>query len=367
MADILFVMKYPLNGQETLIPKFQGQMAAMERLGHRAWYLGWDEAGIWLCRDEEKTLVCRSRFSRLPGYSHTFLFDDLMEGMKNAVRQMPFALVYMRYMMTFSKAPAAFQAVKESGAKLVVEHPTYPFENGKKTSLLREPVFRYADHVFRQVEPMIDLYTLIGEEAGGTLNGRPAMNITNGVDADSLPLHRSRGEAGPPAILALASMTRGQGYDRLLRAMAPVQEDYVIYFAGSSSDGSLEEWQRLAQELNMGEKAQFLGSVQGAALDELTDRCDIGMGGLGIHRLGQTVSRPLKQREYMARGLPFFYAVNDPDMPEDERMCRHLPDDETIPDGAEILRFAKESRLDAELPGPMPGNIWGGNSSSNPY
>ena len=31
MADILFVMKYPLNGQETLIPKFQGQMAAMER------------------------------------------------------------------------------------------------------------------------------------------------------------------------------------------------------------------------------------------------------------------------------------------------------------------------------------------------
>ena len=44
---------------------------------------------------------------------------------------------------------------------------------------------------------------------------------------------------------------------------------------------------------------------------------------------------------------------DDPDMPEDERMCRHLPDDETIPDGAEILRFAKESRLDAELPARM--------------
>ena len=47
-------MKYPLNGQETLIPKFQGQMAAMERLGHRAWYLGWDEAGIRLCRGERR-------------------------------------------------------------------------------------------------------------------------------------------------------------------------------------------------------------------------------------------------------------------------------------------------------------------------
>lgn len=292
MADILFVMKYPLNGQETLIPKFQGQMAAMERLGHRAWYLGWDEAGIWLCRGEEKKLMHRSRFSRLPGYSHTFLFDDLMEGMKNAVRQMPFALVYMRYMMTFSKAPAAFQSVKESGAKLVMEHPTYPFENGKKTNLLREPVFRYADYVFRQVEPMIDLYTLIGEEAGRDAE-RPSRHEHHQRRGRGQPAPAQEpGRGGPPAILALASMTRGQGYDRLLRAMAPVQEDYVIYFAGGSSDGSLEEWQRLAQELNMGEKAQFLGPVQDAALDELTDRCDIGMGGLGIHRLGQTVSRP---------------------------------------------------------------------------
>ena len=127
----------------------------------------------------------------------------------------------------------------------------------------------------------------------------------------------------------------------------------MLYFAGGSSDGSLEEWQKLSQELGLGEKARFLGPVQGAALDELTARCDVGMGGLGIHRLGQSVSRPLKQREYMARGLPFFYAVNDPDMPEDESMCRRLPDDETIPDGAEILRFARESRLDAALPARM--------------
>ena len=169
-------------------------------------------------------------------------------------------------MMTFSKAPAAFQAVKESGAKLVMEHPTYPFENGKKTNLLREPVFRYADYRFPAGGAHDRPVHADRRRSRRDATAAPAMNITNGVDADSLPLHRSRGEAGPPAIMALASMTRGQGYDRLLRAMAPVQEDYVIYFAGGSSDGSLEEWQRLAQELNMGEKAQFLSPVQGAVL-----------------------------------------------------------------------------------------------------
>ena len=64
-----------------------------------------------------------------------------------------------------------------------------------------------------------------------------------------------------------------------------------------------------------------------------------------LHRLSEWLNH--------SYGLPFFYAVNDPDMPEDESMCRRLPDDETIPDGAEILRFAKESRLDAALPARM--------------
>lgn len=353
MAKALFVMKYPLAGDDSLIPKFQGQMAAMEKLGVQAYFLGWDRKGIWLCRKEERKLLRASRFTALPGYSHTVLFYDLMEALKKAAAQERFQLVYMRYMTTFGNAPAAFRTVKESGAKIVVEHPTFPFANGKKTSLLREPVFRYAEKVFRRLEPEIDLYTLIGAEGGGSLNGRPALNIANGVDVESLPLHKSRGDGEAPAILALASMTRGQGYDRLLKAMAPVKEPYVIYMAGGNSDGSLEEWKRLAQELGLEERVRFLGPVFGEKLDELAERCDVGIGGLAIHRMGQKSSRPLKQREYMARGLPFIYAVDDPDMPENERFCLRFPDDESIPDGEKILAFAKRSRLDRELPGEM--------------
>lgn len=42
------------------------------------------------------------------------------------------------------------------------------------------------------------------------------------------------------------------------------------------------------------------------------------------HRKGQYRSMTLKLREYMARGLPFVYAVDDPSLPEDPAVCLRL-------------------------------------------
>ena len=163
----------------------------------------------------ERTLLHRARLTGLPGYEKTLLYVDLMAALKKAAALRRFDLVYMRFLPVFHNAPGALAAVKAGGARLVVEHPTYPFENGKRSSLLRMPVFAYNAHVFRRLEPMIDLYTLIGDPCDGTLNGRPAMNILNGVDVSRLPLHVPRRGAKDIGLLALASMSVWQGYDRL--------------------------------------------------------------------------------------------------------------------------------------------------------
>ena len=96
---------------------------------------------------------------------------------------------------------------------------------------------------------MVDLYTLIGEDGGGTLRGRPAMNIVNGVDV-RLPLHVPR--TGDPAVrlLALASMSGWHGYDRILRSLAAYRgdADVRVEFAGGDGDGSLGKWKLLTDE-----------------------------------------------------------------------------------------------------------------------
>lgn len=355
MASVLFLMRYPLERDDNLKIKFDGQMAAVRALGHEAACIGWDRRGLWLCREDGRTLLRSSRLTGLPGYDKTLVYVELMAALKRAAALVRFDAVYMRFMPVFDNAPGALAAVKAQGARLVVEHPTYPFENGKRTSLVRMPVFAWNARVFRRLEPMIDLYALIGEPCGGTLNGRPAMNILNGVDVRRLPLHQPRVGAQDVGMLALASMSVWQGYDRLIEALARYGggERVTLHMVGGEGDGSLAAWKRLAQERGVADRVVFHGELHGAALDEVAAACDIGVGGLGLHRKGQYRSMTLKLREYMARGLPFVYAVEDPSLPEEPNFCLKIANDESAIDLSALVAFARRAQADAATPARM--------------
>ncbi len=354
MAAILFVMRYPLEGWENLKTKFNGQMAAAEALGHEAWFLGYDRQGLWLCRGSERSLVRRSPWASLPGYAKTLFYADVMAALREAARRKRFDVVYLRYMRVFFNAPGAVRQVKDAGAKLILEHPTYPFAHGKLNSPLRKPVFWVIDRVFERLEPMIDLYALIGDPCGETLHGIPAVNIVNGVDVDAMPPHPRR-ETPDIGLLALASMSRWQGYDRLIESLAAYRgdADVTVHMVGGEGDGSLAEWKRLAQERGVADRVVFHGELFGERLDEVTNACDVGVGGLGLYRKGQFCSMTLKLREYMARGLPFVYAVDDPDVPEEPRFCLRLPNDDSAIDMEQLIAFARRAKADKEAPSLM--------------
>lgn len=354
MARALFVMRYPLDGWDNLKNKFNGQLAAMEALGHEAWHIAWGRGGMWLCRGESRTLLRRCPLSSMPGYCKTYLYVDLMAAVKQAFARQTFDVVYMRYMPVFWNAPGAMRRVKEQGAKLIVEHPTYPVENGRTTSPLRKPVFRYNEHVFAKLEPCIDLYTLIGDPCGPTLHGIPAMNIVNGVDVDALPLHRTR-VGKDTHLLALASMSHWQGYDRLIESLAAYQghEEITLHMVGGEGDGSLAAWKKLAQERGVADRVIFHGELFSEALNALVEKCDVGIGGLGLYRKKQFQSMTLKLREYMARGLPFVYAVEDPSIPLDPRFCMKVSNNDAPISMERIAAFANAVKADPVAPAEM--------------
>lgn len=351
MAAILFVMRYPLDCWENLKAKFDGQMAAAEALGHEAWFLGYDKAGVWLCGDGQRTLVRRAPLGAVPGYAKTLFYVDLMGGLRKALSLKRFDVVYLRYMRFFFNAPGALSRVKASGAKLILEHPTYPFEHGRVMSPLRRPVFWVLDRVFARIEPLLDLYALIGDPCGPELNGVPAINIVNGVDVDRIPPHENR-PTPDIGFLALASMSRWQGYDRLIEALAAYrgEADITLHMVGGEGDGALAEWKRLARERGVEDRVCFHGQLYGPQLDEVAARCDVGVGGLGLFRKGQFCSMTLKLREYMARGLPFVYAVDDPDVPQEPRFCLRVPNDDSAIDMEELVAFARRAKADDGAP-----------------
>jgi hypothetical protein len=57
----------------------------------------------------------------------------------------------------------------------------------------------------------------------------------------------------------------------------------------------------------------------------------------------------LKTREYMARGLPFVYAYDDPDLPPDSPFCRKFDNADTPVFAESLISFAEEITRKAAL------------------
>ena len=355
MPTILFVMKYPLHRRENLQTKFDGQMEATQQLGWDAYCIGWDAKGMYLLGGGKPKLLCRNRCAIIRGYDHTKIFIDLMKAVRLALRRISVDVLYLRYMPTFWNAPKAIRQLKNSGGKLIVEYPTYPVAQENNRFFIRRQVFRYTDHVMRKIHPMVDLFTAIGDDCGGTLHGKPAMNIVNGVNVSVLPRYTAR--VNPPDIrlLALASMSGWHGYDRLIRSLAAYtgDENIQIVFVGGDGDGSLAQWKQLTKELQLQDQIIFFGPRYGDELEEIVLQCDAGIGSLGMFRYGLQQGMTLKAREYMARGLPFVSAVRDPALPENRGFFLQVPNDETPIDMAEIIAFVKQTKADTGLPDAM--------------
>jgi len=348
MPTVLFLMKYPLHQQENLRAKFDGQLAATRALGWKAYCIGWDGQGMSLLGENESIPLKRNALANVRGYEHTKIFIDLIAAAREAMRRIPVDVLYMRYMPTFHGALKTVRQLKARGGRLVVEYPTYPPDQENSRFFLRKQVFRYTDRIMRKIHPMVDLYALIGEPCGGTLGGRPAVNIVNGVNVTALPPHVPNPADPTVRLLALASMSGWHGYDRILRSLAAYQGSTPVRveFAGGDGDGSLAAWKALAQELGLSDRVTFHGPLYGSALDRLVAQCDVGLGSLGMYRYGLKQGMTLKLREYMARGLPFVSAVDDPALPDDPAFALRVPNDDTPIDMNAVVAFALAAKHD---------------------
>ena len=73
---------------------------------------------------------------------------------------------------------------------------------------------------------------------------------------------------------------------------------------------------------------------------------DLGVSSLGLYRIGLELGTVMKGREYMARGLPFVYAGEDPTIEKGHPHAMQVPNDDTPIDMEEIAAFAKRVRTE---------------------
>lgn len=324
-------MKYPFFQNENLKSKFDAQMTAVKELGYQVYYIGWDGKGMYLCNEEDRILIRKTALSWIPNYYHTVFFKDLYSSVNNVVYSKPFDLIYMRSMPAMFPYQKMMENINRQKIKLIIEIPTYPIEREmdleqRKT---RRMYISYSNKIKEKTDKNIDLYTLIGEKTNGIYRGKKAINIVNGVDLTRIPLRSPNYDESTINLLALASMCYWHGYDRLIYGMKmySMKHKVKVHMVGNDGDGSLKKWMGLVKRFDLQDYFIFHGALYGEKLNEMFSLCDIGVGSLGLYRTGFQSGSNLKTREYLARGLPFIYAAEDPILSTQPEYCLKVPND----------------------------------------
>lgn len=356
MSKILFIMKYPLEDAYSVKNKFNGQMQAVEALGHEAYFVAYDHQYTYLIRGEQKTVIKKIWFGDWKQYIHTKAFFDLFDSVCRVLKKHSFDMVYMRDCPLDAYGSRMCAKIGKSGARFVVEIPTYPPERESQPTFLRRAYIKYSRFWWKRAERHTDLFVLIGDQADN-YHGVPAINIDNGTHVDSHPCRQPQPDKDKIHMLALASMSMWHGYDRMIRGIAALDADtkkrVVLDMVGDEGDGSLTKWKDLTKELGVEEQVIFHGRKIGKELDGFFNIADVGICSLGLYRIGFSSGSILKLREYTSRGLPFVYAAEDPLVQEDLAFTCKIPNDDTPVDVAKVIGFAQRMREQKDVAAAM--------------
>lgn len=347
---ILYIVRYRLDESFNLKAKFDGQIAAFAKLGLDVSYIAFDSTHFYHINNGKKEIVGNTHFG-VPAYVHTLFYYDLHKIVLNLLKTEKWNYVYWRSAPCWISSCRIANRISKLDTKLIYEYPTFPIKREKQKSILRQLYLYYSDWLQKNVDRKVDLFVMIGEDAKGSYRGKPAINITNGIDITNILPRERKIDNCTIHILALASMSYWHGYDRLIKSLANYKstQNVVIHMVGGNDGGCLGEWKELTNQLGLEDKVIFHGAKTGKELEEMFNLCDIGVNSLGMYRKGFEVTSELKTREYAARGLPFVCSVEDSALADaKEPLWYKVSNDDTIPDMGQIVEFALRMRENSE-------------------
>ena len=242
-----------------------------------------------------------------------------------------------------------FRKLKARDIHTVTEIPTYPYDGEfagatgqQRIKLLVDQLFR--KRLYRHMNAMITF------SDAKEIFGQRTINISNGVDFDSIPLHSSpTSHLSPLHLIGVAEVHYWHGYDRLIAGLGEYyrqggQREVFFHIVGGIWSGDMygsafaPGIQTLIDQYGINDKVVLHGQMFGPVLDELFDQCQFAIGSLGRHRNGITVIKTLKNREYATRGLPFIYSEQDSDFDNQPYIIK-VPADESPIDIQRILDY----------------------------
>ena len=254
-------------------------------------------------------------------------------------------VVFLRYPGSIDLDPGALfrHPLAERVATVHHTHEFRELASGKRTPGIAARVFlEWA--AGRRILSRIDGIVGVTDEIRAfevSRSGRepPSAAVSNGIDVGAIALTRFKPFDGRTLrlVLVASGIAPWHGWDRMVGALQRPRRDVRVVV---DAVGSFNREVGAVDQLEGGE-IRYHGTLQREALGAVLGEANLAVSSLALHRLGLRQGCVLKTREYTARGLPFVYAYDDPDLNADDPFCLRLPSDDTPVDMDRIIDFAR--------------------------
>lgn len=255
--------------------------------------------------------------------------------------------VYMRCLIPATYNYLSFlREMKEMDICVVLEYPTYPYENEvKNEEILRE------DREYRDcIGDYVSLATTYVR--GETVHGIRTIALQNGVDLQENPVRNMREKGTDIRLLAVAGFYFHHGFERVLEGLYQYYQNpgiYNFYFYMVGEGSEKRKYMQLVKEYGLEQHVEFCGLKAGAELNRYYDNADIGISVLGAYKAGAVSATPIKTREYCSRGLPFIYGYEDDGFTGKESYVRKVPNSPEPVDMKEIIELYETTAQNREI------------------
>lgn len=355
---ILFLVYHGFSEHSGISKKIHYQVKGLRENGHdvRLCYYGFAENGH-RCRYIDGTILKDYGVGRLAALCQRINYECIY----NYCIHENIEFIYARSFMNASPwLVSLFKKVKGAGIRAVTEIPTYPYDSEFSPHIWKQPLRLILDKFFRcSLYRYMDAMVTFSDAT--EIFGQRTINISNGVDFDSIPLHNYQFPTdGSIHLIGVAEVHIWHGYDRLIAGIGEyyknTQNPRQVFF---HIVGGVHPHQRykdnhfhpglqvIIDKYKIQDYIIFHGQLFGEELDKVFNVSCFAIGSLARHRSGITVIKTLKNREYATRGIPFIYSEQDSDFDQQSYVLK-APADESPIDIQQIIDFINKFTMKPE-------------------
>lgn len=346
----LFLIFHGFEEYNGISKKILYQIQALKDLGIKTYTCYYDVTddnySKWFIDENELLNLGKGTFAKIKKRIYYKHITDFVQNEK-------IDIIYIRSYHNANPFTIHFvKSLKKKGAKVVMEIPTYPYDQEYITRAMKNHLA--IDRIFRnRLSRVTDAIVTFSNEP--FIFGQRTICISNGINFSAIKMKEKKNDTTPNALhlIGVAEVHFWHGFDRIIEGMARYyneKQDYKVYFHIVGQLTGEREKSEILKPITDNHLESYIilhGAKSGTELDDLFSIADMGIGSLGRHRSGITHIKTLKNREYAARGIPFIYSEIDDDFENMPYILKMSADDSPI-DITNLIHFYKSKEWNAQ-------------------